>query len=161
MQNRLSVDLDKKNDTLYTRYSVFNISDKLFGIEISYVREVLKNPIITKLPNVKSQVVGVFNLRGTILPLIDLRIMLGFEVSEKKISDMVLLLETDKTVSGVLVEQVLDFANIEDIKIQLPSRNINAKIANIIKGFYEKEGTAMIFLIDPEKFIKPKVLFQF
>jgi purine-binding chemotaxis protein CheW len=120
LQYRFSAERDKNNETLYTRYSVFNISDRLFGIEISYVKEVLKNPIITKLPNIKPQVVGVFNLRGTILPLIDLRMILGLEVNEKKDSDMVLLFENDSTVLGVLVEKVLDFVNIEDIKIQIP-----------------------------------------
>jgi purine-binding chemotaxis protein CheW len=160
LQNRFSVGREKDNDTLYTRYSVFNISDRLFGIEILYVKEVLKNPIITKLPNVEPQIVGVFNLRGTILPLIDLRMILGLDASDKKDSDMVLLLENSNTVLGVLVEKVLDFVVIEDIKIQLPSRDINPRIANSISGFFEKEGTGVIYLIDPERFFDPKILFQ-
>jgi chemotaxis signal transduction protein len=70
------------------------------------------------------------------------------------------LLEKDNTVLGVLVEKVLDFVNIEDIKIQIPSRDINPRIANYIRGFYEKEGTGTIYLIDPEKFFELQVLFQ-
>lgn len=160
MQNRFSTEQDKNNEIRYTRYSVFSISDRLFGFEITYVKEVLKNPIITKLPNVEPQIIGVFNLRGTIIPLVDLSIILGIEVSEKKGTEMVLLLENDNTVLGVLVEIVLDFVNIEDIKIQLPSRNINPRIAKYISGFYEKEGTGTIYLIDPERFFELKMLFQ-
>ena len=160
MQNRFSAKRDNNNDSLYTRYSVFNISDRLFGIEILYVKEVLKNPIITKLPNVKPQLMGVFNLRGTIIPLIDLRIILGLERSGEKGSELLLLLEKDTSMLGVLVEKVLDFVNIEDIKIQIPSRNISPRIANYIKGFHEKEGTGTIYLIDPERFFEIQVLFQ-
>jgi len=104
---------------------------------------------------------GVFNLRGTIIPLIDLRIILGLEISGEKGSGMLLLLDKDNSMLGVLVEKVLDFVNIEDIKIQIPSRNISPRIANYIKGFYEKEGTGSIYLIDPERFFDLQVLFQF
>jgi chemotaxis signal transduction protein len=159
LQNRFGAEQPKKNKTVYTRFSVFNISDRLFGIEINHVKEVLKSPKITRLPNVKPQLLGVFNLRGTILPLMDLRYILGLEITEKKNAEMVLLFECDHNVMGVLVEKVLDFVNIEDIKIQIPSRSINPRIANYIQGFYEKEGTGTIYLFDPEKLFKSAEIF--
>jgi purine-binding chemotaxis protein CheW len=89
LQNRFGAEQPNKNKTVYTRFSVFNISDRLFGIEINHVKEVLKSPKITRLPNVKPQLLGVFNLRGTILPLMDLRYILGLEITEKKNAEMV------------------------------------------------------------------------
>lgn len=146
-----SSEAQSNRDTKFTRYSVFSLADKLFAIELSYVKEVIKFPHITALPNVEANIIGIFNLRGTIIPLIDLRHTLGLAIREQKESDMVLLLEGYKVLMGVIVERVLDFANIEDIKIQIPSRSISPRIANYIRGFYEKEGTGTIFLFDPEK----------
>jgi chemotaxis signal transduction protein len=153
-----SSDLKNNVDTKFTRYSVFSISDKLFGIEISYIKEVLKIPKITVLPNVDSHVLGVFNLRGTIIPLIDLRNVLGLTMSKRSDSDMVVLMEGYKMLMGIIVEKVMDFANVEDIKIQISSRSVNPRIAVQIKGLYEKEGTGTIFLFDPEKLFKANEL---
>jgi chemotaxis signal transduction protein len=73
---------------------------------------------------------------------------------------MVVLIEGNHSIMGVLVEKVLDFVNIEDVKIQIPSRDINARVANYIQGFYEKEGTGTIYLFDPEKLFKSAEISQ-
>jgi purine-binding chemotaxis protein CheW len=146
-----SSDVHSNRETKFTRYSVFSLADKLFAIEISHVKEVIKYPNITALPNVEATIIGISSLRGTLIPVIDLRHILGLVIREKKESDMVLLLEGYNMSIGIIVERVLDFANIEDIKIQIPSRSINPRIANYIRGFYEKEGTGTIYLFDPEK----------
>ena len=153
--------LDENGAATVSRYSIFSLSDMLFGIEIESVKEVLKYPSITNLPNVDLHILGVFNLRGTIVSLVDLRYTLSLEVQDIKNTDMILLVEMNEMLIGILVEKVLDFVDVENLEIQIPSRSISSSIANYIKGSYEKEELGKIFLLDLEKLLKSSEIFKY
>ena len=88
-----------------TRYSVFSVSGKLFGLEMSTVREVLSPPKVTLLPNVPTHVLGVYNLRGSILSLVDIQRILGLNSTNKKETDMVILVESSRSLISFVVEK--------------------------------------------------------
>lgn len=138
----------------FSRYSVFSIGNTLFGLEILAVKEVLPLPPITKVPNVAPYVLGVFNLRGNITPLIDIRFFLGLEISPLEDSNMILLLEQKNVRSGILVERVLDIVNVDEGQIELPTRNLSPLFGNYVGGLYEKEGLGTIHLFDTERLIQ-------
>ena len=62
------------------RYSILGISEQNFGVEVKYVKEILPLPKITPLPNIHKSILGVFNLRGQIYSLLDLRLFLRLDV---------------------------------------------------------------------------------
>lgn len=146
------------NHEKYTRYSVFSVSGKLFGLEISTVREVLPPPKVTFLPNVPTHVVGVYNLRGNIISLIDIQQILGLNSEGKRDSDMVLVVESSDSLISFVVEKVLDFLEVENSKVQLPSRNIPARMAYFIRGIYETNKMGKIYLFETEKLLNSSVI---
>ncbi len=147
------------NHEKYTRYSVFSVSGKLFGLEMSTVREVLPPPKVTFLPNVPTHVVGVYNLRGNIISLIDIQQILGLNSTGKKDTDMVLVVESSDFLISFVVEKVLDFVEVENSKVQLPSKNIPARMAYFIRGIYETDKMGQIYLFETEKLLNSSVIF--
>jgi len=143
----------------YTRYSVFSVSGKLFGLEMSAVREVLSSPKVTLLPNVPSHVLGVYNLRGNILSLVDIRKILGLNSSTDQKFDVVMLVESSKSLISFVVEKVLDFVNVENSKIKEPSKDISARLAYFVRGIYDSGTIGQIYLLETENFLNSNVLF--
>lgn len=137
-----------------SRYSVFKLSDKFFALEISNIKEVLDRPEITFLPNAKTHFLGVFNLRGKIISMVDVRQLLSLSIPDHDSASMVVLVEYDNVTLGILVDEVMDFVHIEEIKIQLPSRKIPAAIAKYILGYFDKDNLGTIYLIDLVKLIQ-------
>lgn len=148
-----------KNQEKYTRYSVFSVSGKLFGLEMSTVREVISPPKVTLLPNVPNHVLGVYNLRGSILSLVDIQQILGLNSTTKSDSDMVMLVESPKSLISFVVERVLDFVEVDNSKIQQPSKNISARFAYFVRGIYETNTGSQIYLLETENFLNSNVLF--
>jgi chemotaxis signal transduction protein len=126
---------------------------------MSKVREVLPPPKVTLLPNVQTHVVGVYNLRGNIISLIDIQQILGLNSTGKKDTDMVLVVESSDFLISFVVEKVLDFVEVENSKVQLPSKNIPARMAYFIRGIYETDKMGQIYLFETEKLLNSSVIF--
>ena len=147
-----SVESNQK-EIAQNRYTVFTLSDHYFALEISYIKEILKFPILTRLPGKNKLFCGSFNLRGKIITVVDIRQLLKLEISENKINEMVVLTEYKGNLLGISVDQVMDLMNIEELKIQLPSRKIPASLAKYVSGFLEKENFGTVYLLDLIKLI--------
>jgi purine-binding chemotaxis protein CheW len=89
-----------------TRISVVEIGGYLFGIELLRSKEVFPIPEITPVPNSRKNIVGVFNLRGEIYPLVDLSLMLGLEAKGIQSTDMVVLLDQKENSIGILTDRI-------------------------------------------------------
>lgn len=141
---------NRQNDknSKISRFSVFIIAEKLFGIELSYVDEVITLPKISKIPSSPRNILGVFSLRGTILTLITINEILGMPILEIEEEKMVLVVEYQNQRIGIIVEKVLDVVNVDEAEIQLPSRDMSHKMARNIIGLYDKEGIGIINLLN-------------
>lgn len=139
--------------TKSSRYSVFRLSDSYFALEISDIKEVLKLPAVTKLPKSVMHYAGVFNLRGKIITLIDIRPLLNLKKTDNQ-AGMAIIVTYDHYHIAVKVDEVMDFFNIDEIKIQLPSRKTPSAIANYILGYINKENFGEIYILDIIKIIR-------
>ena len=151
--------MNSTNNDKHSRYSIFSVSGKLFGLEISTVREVLPPPKITYLPNVPTHVVGVFNLRGNIISLVDIQQILGLNLSDKKDTDMVLLVESSNFQISFAVDQVLDFVEVDNSKVKHQSKDMPAELTYYIRGIYEPENMGRIYLLDTERLLDSNMVF--
>ena len=143
----------KQGESGSSRYTVFTLSDQYFALEISYIREVIEFPKLTRLPNRQAYFTGTFNLRGKIVTIVDIRYLLNLEILKREEPGRVILTEFNQLLVGISVDKVLDFINVEELKIQLPSRKTPSAIANHITGFLEKENFGSIYLLDINKLI--------
>ena len=143
------------------RYSVMCISEQNFAVEIEYMREVIPLPKIAPVPNVDDSIYGIFNLRGNIYPVFDLRKL--FRLVENEITDknFVVLLEIDQLIFGVLVDRVLDVTLIENDKIQVPTREMSPQYVQYLSGYYQHKKMGMVYLMDLSQILQSKELIRY
>lgn len=136
-----------KSKGLDYRYSVLSLSGKYFGVEVFKVKEVLNMPKISKIPNAHQSIVGVFNLRGQIYTLIDIRYFLNLDVRPLSDKDYVVILEEEGASFGIIVDKVIDVITLDSNKIQIPTREISVQFVQYLEGIYKLDlGT--LYLLD-------------
>lgn len=97
------------------KYLLFTSAQLLFGVPSEYVVEIITNHAITKLPLVPPYVRGIINLRGQILPIVDIRTLLG---TEGENDHCIIILNIDGTLIGVLVDSVRKMVDVAKSSIR-------------------------------------------
>jgi len=137
---------------------VFKLSTNEYGLRVNEVREVLKLQDITSLPNTPSYIVGVTNIRGEIMPIIDLRKKLNLfdDMSEEAASEkLVMVIEIDGVPIGILVDSVSDVMQISSKQIE----NIEGIKKNASGEYIEgiaKIGNRLIIILNIKNLIDPQ-----
>lgn len=130
---------------------VFSLLGEEFGVSIHDVREIISNTQITPVPQAPGFVEGVINLRGQIIPVVDLRRRFQLEESENKEESNVVIIEVDDNVLGLIVDSVSEVLNIPSDSINPPPALVaNGIGAEYIKGIGQYNDK-MIILIDLQK----------
>jgi len=126
----------------------FGVANEKFGVDILMVQEILRSAEVTAVPNSPEFVEGVLNLRGNIVPVIDLRKRLNLydEASSQKKS-WVLILNIDNRVVGFIVDHVTEVLKIEEKKIEsAPDIIVSGLESQYIQGVCEIAGGLIIIL---------------
>jgi len=128
----------------------FKLGEEHFAIHVMKIMEILEVPKITKVPHAPNFLVGVINLRGAVLPVIDGRIKFGMTPIEYTINTCVLVLKIeineDTVMVGALVDSVSEVFEIDESKIQ-PSPSIGTKYrADFIQGMIKENDQFMMLL---------------
>jgi purine-binding chemotaxis protein CheW len=137
----------ERNSSALVQFISFAIGDDQYGVDIMAVREIKGWSEITHLPNQPAYVRGVLNLRGIIVPIIDLRCRFGQGLTEAKSTHIVIIVQIGARSVGLLADRVLDIVSFEGAKIQPVPRIAQASRVNFLAGLVTVEG-AMIALID-------------
>ena len=114
---------------------IFRLAEKLFALDILKVLEILKPMGMTRLPNAPFYVLGVINLRGEIIPILDLKRLFG--LGDVEITKASRVIETDfegKKV-GLLVEEVQQVSNIKLTSIESPGENLSGISSQYFEGY--------------------------
>ncbi|PHS35267.1 MAG: chemotaxis protein CheW [Alkaliphilus sp.] len=144
------------NSDAANQYVVFKLREEYYGIPISYVKTLEKVTDITRVPNAEEYVIGVMNLRGEVVPIIDLRLRFGFEANEKSEDARTIVLTLDDLVIGLSVDSSSEVLTIEDEDIDSAAKFINSFEDDYIKGIGKVDGR-MIILIDIHKLVNNKL----
>lgn len=122
-------------DTQYSQYLTFIVDNQLYGIPISDVEQITGMQEITDVPEFPSYAKGVINLRGNIIPIIDIRLRLGKEIMDNE-GKCIIITKTNEAYLGFIVDSVSDVTNIDDNDISNPkigSDYVNTYITGIAK----------------------------
>jgi purine-binding chemotaxis protein CheW len=130
-----------------TQLISFAIGDDQYGVDIMAVREIKGWTEITHLPKQPDYVRGVLNLRGVIVPIIDLRCRFGQGTTEATPLHIVIIVQIGAKPIGLLADRVLDIVSLDASQIQLVPRIAQASRVEFLSGLVTIEG-AMIALID-------------
>src|SRR5690625_4204069 len=90
----------------YREVVVFSVADETYGVDIHQVREIIRVPEITRVPRTPDFVEGVVNLRGSVIPVLDLRKRFGFESISQNKEQRIVVLEMDDQIVGMIVDSV-------------------------------------------------------
>jgi len=125
------MDLDARaEDVMEGKYLTFLVGDVGYGIEISYVVEIISVQDITLVPHTHPYVKGIINLRGTVVPVIDMGMRFGGEEVIYTDQTCIIVLSMDDMSVGILVDGVQDVTDIEDANIQDPPTTTGNAIKN-------------------------------
>ena len=140
--------------TAVAYYITFKLGGELFAIDVKYVREVLDLTQITRVPTAPSYMRGVVNVRGTAIPVVDLRLKFGLPSGVDSVNSRILVLELSvdgvTAVVGGLADSVHDVVEIEPNEIGEPPRIAMKWRSEVIAGM-AKRGEEFAIILDIER----------
>jgi purine-binding chemotaxis protein CheW len=136
------------------QYLTFKLGNEVFALDIEKVREVLDFTTVTRVPRMPAFMRGVINLRGSVIPVVDLRIKFGMAVSATTVNTCIIITEVmvdgDTTVLGALADSVQEVLDLDAANIA-PAPRIGTKLnAEFIRGM-GKWGERFIIILDIDK----------
>ncbi len=132
------------------QYLTFKLGEEIFALDIARVREVLEYTTVTALPRSPEFVRGVINLRGSVVPVVDLRLAFGMTRTEQTVSTCVIIVEMqvegETVVMGAMADSVQEVIELAPGLIE-PSPRIGVKLCNrFIRGMGTHNGQFIIIL---------------
>jgi len=136
------------------QYLTFTLGDEHFALDVANVREILEFTGVTKVPQTPEFMRGVINLRGSVVPVMDMRLKFGMSITEKAVDTCVIVaevsLEGETTVLGALVDSVQEVFELEPEQIE-PAPRIGTKLrTEFIRGM-GKRDEQFIIILDVDK----------
>ena len=142
------------NDAQKDKYVTFKSGSEYFGIKIEYVNEIIVYQEITEIPETEEYIKGLINLRGKIIPVIDVRIRFKQEPFEYNDRTCIIVLNVKELVVGLIVEKIAEVVEITEGNI-LPNPKIGKADRSQNKYVYGigKVGDEVKLLLDPERLL--------
>ncbi len=133
-----------------TQYLTYKLEDEIFAVDVAKVREILDFTPATKVPGTPEFMRGVINVRGNVVPVVDMRLKFGLTKTEKTVDTCIVVMEIvvdeDTTVLGALVDSVQEVFEIEASHIEPPPRMGTRWRTEFIKGIGKRNDELIIIL---------------
>ncbi|MBX9881012.1 MAG: chemotaxis protein CheW [Sphingomonas sp.] len=112
----------------------FQVESQVFGVDIMAIREIRAWTPTTRLPHVPGYVAGVVNLRGTVLPVIDLAARLGWNATDPTARHVIIVTRVKDQFRGLIVDSVSDIVTFEDNQLQPPPATEADSVVPFLEG---------------------------
>jgi len=144
-----------------TQYLTFKLGEEVYAVDISKVREVLDFTTVTKVPRTPDFMRGVINLRGSVVPVVDLRLKFGMNRTESTVNTCIIILEVrvdgETTVLGALADSVQEVVDLESESIE-PAPRIGTKLKTEFIAGMGKQNDRFIIILDIDKIFSTEEL---
>ena len=132
------------------QYLTFQLGEEIFGVDVAHVREILEFTTVTKVPRTPEYMRGVINLRGSVVPVLDMRLKFGMSITEKTVNTCIIVVEIsfdgETTIIGALVDSVQEVFELEAEQIE-PAPKIGIRLkTEFIKGMGKRDDHFIIIL---------------
>ena len=146
------------------QYLTFKMADEIFAFDVAKVREILELISITKVPQTPEFMRGVINLRGSVVPVIDLRLNFGMQCTENTVNTCIIVVEVnldgEAIVLGILADSVQEVVEMEPDLIEPPPRLGTKLKTEFIKGMGKVEDN-FVMILDIDKVFSADELIDF
>ena len=144
----------EEEDTQRGRFLTFTIEDNVYGLPIRFVTEIIGVQPATKVPETPDFVKGIINLRGSIIPLVDVRLKFGKEEIPYTERTCIIVIDVNTVAVGLIVDKVDDVLTLEDNQIALPPSGGSLGFENrYIEGIGKVEDMVLL-LLGAEKLLR-------
>lgn len=143
-----------ERDTQKGKYVTFKSGNEYFGLKIQFVNEIIVFQEITKIPESEDYIKGLINLRGKIIPVIDVRLRFKQEPFEYTDRTCIIVVNVKNIVVGLIVEQIAEVVEIQEENI-IPSPSVGKADKSQNKYVYAigKVGDQVKLLLDPDRLL--------
>jgi purine-binding chemotaxis protein CheW len=138
---------DDEDDTLKDKFLTFNIADEFYAIEIQYVIEIIGMQKITKIPNVKKYINGIINLRGNIIPVVEVRTRFGMNRIPYNDRTCIIVVNINEMSIGLIVDEVSEVVIIAEEHVSNPPSTNKGTHSRFIQGIGTIDENVKIILI--------------
>lgn len=139
------------------QWVTFRLGDETYGIIVMQVQEVLRIPDIAPVPGSADYVIGIINLRGNVVTVIDTRHRFGLPPRELDDSSRIVVIETESQIIGILVDSVAEVVELTASEIESAPNVGNDESSKYIQGVTSRDG-ALLILVDLNKFLNEEEL---
>lgn len=137
-------------DLATTQFLTFTLADEVFSVDVARVREILEITTITKVPQVPDFMRGVINLRGCVVPVIDLRLKFGMEEADQTVNTCIIVVEVamdgENIVLGALADSVQEVIEMEPSQIEAAPHIGTHLKTEFIRGMGKHDGRFVMIL---------------
>ena len=134
------------------QWVTFSLEDETYGIDVMQVQEVLRVSEIAPVPGAPGYVLGIINLRGNVVTVIDTRKLFGLGPKESDDASRIVIIESNQQVVGILVDSVAEVVEIMTSDMETAPNVGNDESSKYIQGVYSHDETLLI-LIDLNKLL--------
>lgn len=146
-------DAGRKIEDDKIKFAVFFIGAVEFALDIMRIKEIVKPLKITAIPKAPRFIEGVINLRGNIIPIVDLRKRFGVKIPDARLSsERIIITKLNGKIIGLIVDLVTDVISLGKADISPPPEIVKGISAQFIKGL-GKVGSRLILLIDLDRIL--------
>jgi len=139
------------NDEVH-QWVTYRLGEETYGINVMQVQEVLRHSEIAPVPGSPVYVLGIINLRGNVVTVIDTRTRFGLETTETTDSTRIVIIESDEQVVGILVDSVAEVVYLKSSEIDGAPNVGTDESARFIQGVSNRDGELLI-LVDLNKLL--------
>jgi purine-binding chemotaxis protein CheW len=137
-----------------TQYLTFDLGEEIFAVDVAEVREILDVSTITKVPQTPDFMRGVINLRGSVVPVMDMRLIFGMTTTEQTVDTCIIVLEVsvngETVILGALADSVQEVIDLEPEQIE-PAPKVGMQLdTDFIKGM-GKHNEQFIIILNIDK----------
>lgn len=140
-----------QTDDLLGKYLTFNIADAVYGVELLHVIEIIQIQGITYVPFLPDYLKGIINLRGGVVPVIDVRLKLNLEEKEYDEKTCIIIIDIDDMHVGMIADSVSEVVTLSPSELAAPPKMEGSTRSNYLKSVANVDGK-IILNMDCEKF---------
>ncbi|WP_198263509.1 chemotaxis protein CheW [sulfur-oxidizing endosymbiont of Gigantopelta aegis] len=137
---------DNMNVDPLTQWVTFMLEGEKYGINVMQVREVLRDIEIAPVPGAPSYVLGIINLRGNVVTVIDTRSRFGLSTREANEESRIIIIENNEQTLGLLVDSIAEVADILKSQIEITPNVGNDDSSKYIQGVHSRDGELLILV---------------
>ncbi|WMC11392.1 chemotaxis protein CheW [Oceanimonas pelagia] len=134
------------------QWVTFRLDNETYGINVMQVQEVLRYSDIAPVPGAPDYVLGIINLRGNVVTVLDTRLRFGLQPAEVSDNTRIVIIEAEKQVIGILVDSVAEVVYLKSSEIESAPNVGTSESARFIQGVCNRENELLI-LVDLDKLL--------